>query len=82
MITEANTLYSDLWNHIIKMFEDDGIDYMNEAGSIKTVRFDNGDTIITYKDKPYCLWTQFNIATDSSDDNYFKVRGETILRKL
>ena len=80
--SQANTLNNDLWNAITDMLEKDGIDYMNEKDVLKLTSFDNGDQMLVYKDKPYCLWTQPKIEFGKSDEFETVVRAEIILKKI
>lgn len=78
----AHSLYSDLWNAIITMFENDGIDYMNEKDSIRIgVSTDRSSTLF-YKDKPYCVWTEPKIEYWLPDETHTTIRAEIKLKKL
>jgi len=78
----AHSLYSDLWNAIIVMFEKDGIDYMNEKGSIRIGVSTDRNSTLFYKDKQYCVWTEPKIEFGLPDELHTTIRAEIKLQKL
>lgn len=78
----SSSLYSDLWNAIIAMFEKDGIDYMNEKDVIRVGIGVGGTSTLFYKDAPYCAWTEPKIEFGLADETSTTIRCEILLRKL
>lgn len=78
----AYSLYSDLWNAIIKMFEKDGIDYMTDKDLFRVGICSNGTSTMFYKDVPYCEWTEPKIEFGLPAELHTTIRAEILLKKL